>query len=82
MKMYVLVCHEVEVSDEFAYLADYADYDDFDGEEYERDDALHRNLCDYIPKIMGVPLASNATANDTKWVEAVMTKKWNAIIEA
>jgi hypothetical protein len=80
--MYVMVCHEVEVPDEFSYLADCADYDDFDGEEYEPDYALHRKLCDYIPKTMGMPLGANANANDTKWIESVLTEKWNPIIEA
>lgn len=82
MKMYVMVCHEVEVPDEFSYLADCADCDDFDGEEYKFDYALHRKLCDYIPKIMGMPLAGNAKDNDTKWIESVVTEKWNAIIES
>ena len=82
MKLYIMVCHEVEVPGEFSYLADCADYDDLDGEEYKWDSALHRELCDYIPKTMGIPLAANANDNDTKWIESVMTEKWNAIIES
>jgi hypothetical protein len=82
MKMYVMVCHEVEVPDEFSSLADCADYDDFDGEELEWDYALHGKLCDYIPQMMGIPLAGNAKTDDTKWIESVLTKKWNPVIES
>jgi hypothetical protein len=82
MKMYVMVCHEVEVPDEFSYLANYADSDGFDGEECERNSVLHKKLCDYIPKVMGVPLAGNVNTNETKWIESVMTEKWKVIIES
>ena len=82
MKVYVMVCQEVEISDKFSQLIDCADFDDFDGEEMEFDFQLHQEFCNYISEKVHLPLGSNATINDTQWIESVATKKWNFIIES
>lgn len=81
MKVYAMICKEIEIDDKFSPLIDYANYDDLDGEELEFDDKLHREFCEYIAKVMNLPLAGNAKSNDREWIESVLTKKWNCIIE-
>ena len=75
MKMYVMICKEIDVPDRFGVLSDY------ENEEYT-DFETHQELCEYIPKLVGLPLCGNAKPNAVEWIESVLDENWNLIIES
>ena len=75
MKMYVMICREVEVPDKFRALSDYENGGDADFE-------MHRELCKHIPNLVGLPLGSNAEPNAVEWIESVLDENGNIMIES
>lgn len=74
MRVMVAIMREVEVPDKFLPLVD-----DVDGDYFE----LHQEFCEYIPKIVGMPLSSNVEEDymgDS--IDAVYEKgEWTPLIE-
>lgn len=75
MKMYVMVCKEIEVPEKFE---DLINYEEEDFSNYE----LHKELCDYVTEKVGLPLAGNAKNDTEEWIESVLDEYWNTIIES
>lgn len=74
MKMYVMICKEIEVPEKFEALINHED----DDVSY---DELHEELCDYVAEKTGLPLAGDAEYNTPEWIETVADEYWHTIIE-
>ena len=75
MKMYVMVCKEIEVPEKFEALVNY-ESDDF--ANYK----LHAELCNYVAEKVGLPFAGNAESDTEEWIESVLDEHWYTIIES
>ena len=75
MKMYVMVCKEIDIPEKFEALVNYED-DDFSNYE------LHEELCNYVVEKVGLPLAGNAKYDDKEWIESVLDEYWHTIVES
>lgn len=75
MKMYVMVCKEIEVPEKFEALINHGD-DDFSNYK------LHAELCDYVAEKTDLPLAGNAKSDTKEWIESVLDEYWHIVIES
>jgi hypothetical protein len=75
MKMYAMICKEIEVPEKFEALINYEN-DDF--ANYK----LHAELCNYVVEKVGLPLAGNAENDTEEWIESVLDEHWHIIVES
>lgn len=72
MKVFVEVVCEVEVDDKFLPLLENPDSDC---------EQLHREFCDEIKNVMGMPYSADASAEDKKVITSVYDNWWEPLVE-